>query len=56
MASKKDVNPDFKIQHPDWVSQAQNQNYTDLKAKIKTLIEKQQQRAQARRLKVARKS
>ncbi len=28
MAKKKDVNPDFKLAHPDWVSQAQN-NYSD---------------------------
>ncbi len=49
MASKKNVNPDFAIAHPDWVREAQKQNYTDLKVKIKQSVEKEQQRAMARR-------
>ncbi len=53
MASKKDVNPDFRIQHPDWVKQAQSKDYTDLKKKIKETVEKQQQTAMNRRKKVA---
>ncbi len=48
MASKKEVNPDFAIQHPDWVREAQKQNYTDLKAKVRQQVEKAQERAQAR--------
>jgi len=55
MAKKKDVNPDFKLQHPDWVSQAQNNNFTDLKKKVRQMVENQQAIAMARRTKVARK-
>ncbi len=54
MASKKDSNPDFAIAHPDWIKQAQTKNYTDLKIKVTQLIEKQQQRSLARRLKLAK--
>ncbi len=56
MASKKNVNPDFAIEHPDWVREAQKQNYTDLKAKVKQAVEKEQERAQARRDKLVRKT
>ncbi len=53
MARKKDVNSDFRIQHPDWVKQAQSGDFTDLKRKIKESVEKQQQTAMNRRKKVA---
>ncbi len=53
MASKQDVNPDFKLAHPDWVSQAQQNNFTDLRKKVKELVEKQQAIAMKRRDKVA---
>ncbi len=56
MASKKDVNPDFAIAHPDWVRSAQQNNFTDLKAKVKQKVEKDQERAQARRDKLVRKT
>ncbi len=56
MAAKKEVNPDFAILHPDWVRQAQQNNYTDLKAKVKLQVEKDQERAQARRDKLVRKT
>ncbi len=56
MASKKDVNPDFAILHPDWVREAQKKNFTDLTAKIKQAVEKDQERAQARRDKLVRKT
>ncbi len=54
MAQKKNVNPDFKIQHPDWVAQAQNNDFIDLKKKVRALIEKQQKTAMDRRFKIAR--
>ncbi len=56
MASKKDVNPDFAIEHPDWVRQAQENKFTDLRAKVRLKVEKEQERAQARRDKLVRKT
>ncbi len=49
-------NPDFKMQHPDWVRDAQNKNYTNLKKVVKEKCEKYQQKAQARRDKRSGKS
>ncbi len=54
MAKHKNVNPDFAIQHPEWVREAQNNNYTDLKKKVTEVIERQQAQAQARRDKIAK--
>ncbi len=48
-------NQDIAIKNPNWVSKAQQKDYTDLKKSVTQLIEKQQERAMARRLKVARK-
>ncbi len=56
MAAKKDVNKDFAIQHPEWVRSAQQNNFTDLKAKVRQQVEKDQERAQARRDKLVRKT
>ncbi len=56
MATNPNVNPDFAIEHPDWVRQAQSKNYTDLKAKVRQKVEKDQERAQARRDKLVRKT
>ncbi len=56
MAKKKNSNPDFAIQHPEWIKQAQNNNFTELRIQVAKLVEKQQATAMARRLKVARKA
>ncbi len=49
-------NSDFKIQHPDWVRDAQAKNYTHLKKVVKESVERYQAQAQARRDKRARKN
>lgn len=43
------TNPDFKLQHPDWVREAQNNKFSDLELKLKQSITKLQERAQKRR-------
>ena len=53
MASKKYPNKDFKAQHPDWVRDAQNKNFTNLTKIIKDEVQKKQQRALDRRDKIA---
>ncbi len=47
--SKGNINPDFDVQHPDWLRDAQNDNYTNLKKQIKEKIIRQQDRIQKRR-------
>lgn len=54
--AKGNVNPDFDTQHPDWVKQAQQKNYTDLKNKIKDMVERKQDNAMRRRDKLAGKN
>ncbi len=51
--AKNKCNPDFNKQHPDWVRDAQNKNYTLLTKMVKENVEKFQKAAIARRLKVA---
>ncbi len=50
--AKVGTNKDFKISHPDWVSQAQTKNFVDLKKKVKESVMKQQDLAIIRRLKL----
>ncbi len=49
-------NPDFKLQHPDWVRDAQKKDFTLLTKVVKEKEEKYQQLAQARRDKRSGKS
>ncbi len=42
-------NPEFKLQHPDWIRDAQSKNFTLLDKKVKEATEKYQALAQARR-------
>ncbi len=53
--AKTASNDDFKIAHPDWVRDAQSKRFTDLKLKVKQVVERQQAVAQGRRDKFARK-
>ncbi len=55
MAEKKDVNPDFAIKHPEWIREAQQKRFTDLAKKVTEAVQKEQDRAQARRDKLVRK-
>lgn len=41
--AKVGLNKDFKKDHPDWVSQAQQNNFTDLEAKVRQQVEKEQE-------------
>ncbi len=50
--AKVGTNDDFRLLHPDWVRDAQKGNYTDLKVKVKALVEKQQDKAIKRRNKL----
>ncbi len=45
------TNPTFKLEHPDWVRDAQKKDYTLLKKQVKDLTEKNQKRAMDRRIK-----
>ncbi len=54
--AKAGSNPDFKLQHPDWVRDAQNKDFTNLKKVVKEQTEKYQLKAQQRRDKRAGKS
>jgi len=53
MAKQATPNTDFKIRHPDWVRDAQNNNYINLKKVVREEIEKKQQIALDRRAKIA---
>ncbi len=44
-------NPTFKLQHPDWVRDAQTKNYTQLKKQVKEQMEKRQNAVMDRRVK-----
>ncbi len=46
--AKAGTNRDFKAVHPDWVSQAQQNKYTDLELKVKQNVKKFQDIALAR--------
>ncbi len=50
--AKGNINPDFDVAHPDWVREAQNNNFTSLKKKVTELVEKQQVIAKARSNKI----
>ncbi len=47
--AKNANNPTFKLEHPDWVRDAQKNDFTLLKKQVKEKTEKYQQLAQARR-------
>ncbi len=49
--AKNGKNVDFNIRHPDWIKSAQNNQFTDLRLKIKQEAEKRQQSAMDRRVK-----
>ncbi len=49
--AKSATNPTFKLEHPDWVRDAQKDDYTLLKKQVKELIEKKQKHAMDRRVK-----
>ncbi len=49
--AKSGKNVDFNIRHPDWIKSAQNNQFTDLRLKIKQEAEKRQQSAMDRRVK-----
>ncbi len=54
--AKVGKNTDFKLAHPDWVRDAQNKNYIDLKKKVTDSVVKRQELAMARRQKLVGKS
>ncbi len=54
--AKGNLNPDFDVAHPDWVREAQNNNYINLKKKVRESIEKSQARAVERRNKLVGKA
>ncbi len=43
------TNPTFKLEHPDWIRDAQKKDYTLLKKVVKEQVEKAQALAQLRR-------
>jgi len=47
------ANPDFKIQHPDWVRDANNKNFTQMDKIVREGVLKQQKIAMDRRAKYA---
>ncbi len=47
--AKSATNPTFKLEHPDWVRDAQKNDYTLLKKQVKEKVIKGQDLAQARR-------
>ncbi len=49
--AKAGTNTDFKNLHPDWISQAQNKNFIDLRKKVEASMIKYQENAMARRQK-----
>ncbi len=49
--AKVGQNTDFKLQHPDWVRDAQSKNYTDLKKKVREQVERKQENEIKRRQK-----
>ncbi len=51
--AKSGTNTDFRIQHPDWVRDAQKDDFTKLKIDVKARIEKYQDDTIRRRLKIA---
>ena len=53
MSPESLANPEFKIVHPDWVSQATSKQFTVMDKTIKLELEKYQKRALDRRAKYA---
>ncbi len=51
MAVKTNSNPDFAIRHPDWIREAQNNQFINMTKSITEEIKKQQERALLRKLK-----
>jgi len=47
--AKSATNPTFKLEHPDWVRDAQKNEYTLLKKQVKEKVIKAQDQAQLRR-------
>ncbi len=54
--AKSGSNPDFKIAHPDWVRDAQKNDFVNLKKVITEKVQKQQDYAIAKRDKRAGKN
>ncbi len=49
--AKSATNPTFKLQHPDWVRDAQKDDFTLLKKVVREQTEKRQKAAMDRRVK-----
>lgn len=49
--AKSKGNPDFNLEHPDWVRDAQNGKYTDLEVKVSKKIDDAQRISENRRRK-----
>lgn len=54
--AKSGANPSFNIRHPDYVRDAQNNNFTKMTNDIKADVKKRQDAAMQRRLKLAGKA
>ncbi len=51
--AKSASNPDFKLQHPDWITAATTDKYIQLTSDVKKKVERQQSLAILRRNKLA---
>ncbi len=54
--AKVGSNPDFKLEHPDWVRDAQTNNYIALTKKVRELAVKKQETYLRRRLRMVGKN
>ncbi len=50
--AKVGTNNDFRILHPDWIREAQNKQFSNLKKQVRDAVEKQQAVYMARRVKL----
>ncbi len=54
--AKVGTNNDFRIAHPDWIREAQNKQFSNLKKQVRDAVEKQQAVYLARRIKLGGKA
>ncbi len=50
MALKSNPNTDFQLQHPDWIREAQSNNFTQLTKQITEKVKARQKLAEDRKL------
>ncbi len=53
MVQGDNPNPDIAVRHPEWIKQAQQKQYTELKNSVEDLIKREQNQAMIRRKKNA---